>query len=141
MLGNFISASKYHWTKHALAKMRFYGLSEARVRRVINNPLRTEEGIAEKTVALMQPASFRTKNGKRDWNQEIWTMIAVVRGGKSGIWSGSAGWRMGVGRKLRVISAWRYPGKTKARESLPGNNGRNRGGGALGKFVFLGGRE
>ena len=82
------------WTMHAQAKMRHYRLSPARVRRVLNAPRRTEEGIAPETVALMQPASLKSKDV---WTQEIWVM--VVDGPKA----------------RRVISAWRYPGVTRPR--------------------------
>ncbi len=78
-----------HWTWHSREKMGFYRLSEARVRRVLHSPARTEEGIAPKTWASMQPAG----NGKH----EIWVMY------------------QDVGSKRKIISAWRYPGRTKPR--------------------------
>ncbi|MDP3015084.1 MAG: hypothetical protein Q8N28_01580 [bacterium] len=90
-------AKEISWTKHAQAKMRFYGLSEQRVRRVLNSPKRTEEGIAPNTVAMMQPALIKTKDGKQTWSQEIWVMV----------------------QKLKIISVWRYPGRTKPGEPLP----------------------
>ena len=91
-----------HWTNHAKAKMRFYKLSEQRVRRVINSPKRTEEGIAPNTVAMMQPASYKSnKSHKTYWTQEIWIMAQKTN------------------KKLKIISAWRYPGMTKQGEPLP----------------------
>lgn len=84
-----------HWTSHSKAKMRFYGLSESRVKRVINSPKRIEEGIAPETIAMMQVA------GSEKHPYEIWLMIEE---GKS---------------ERKVISAWRYPGRTKPGESLP----------------------
>jgi hypothetical protein len=78
-----------HWTWHSREKMNFYRLSEARVRRVLHSPFRTEEGVAPKTWASMQPAG----NGKH----EIWVMYEDV------------------GSKRKIISAWRYPGRTKPR--------------------------
>jgi hypothetical protein len=83
------------WTKHAHDKMRYYRLPESRVRRVIKSYTRIEEGIADNTVALMQ----RTGQGKRE--HEIWVMVADK------------------GKQRRVISAWRYPGKTEAGKPLP----------------------
>ena len=83
------------WTKHAHDKMRYYRLPESRVRRVIKSYERIEEGIAENTIALMQ----RTGSGKNE--HEIWVMVADK------------------GRQRKVISAWRYPGKTEAGEPLP----------------------
>jgi hypothetical protein len=85
------------WTNHAKAKMHFYKLSESRVRHVLNRPVRTEAGVAPKTIAVMAPASVK-KNGKKEmWSQEIWVMI------------------QDRDRTRTVISAWRYPGVTKVR--------------------------
>lgn len=92
--------------------MRFYRLSEQRVKSVLNSPKRTEEGVAPKTVAMMQPTSVkrimdhgagsmgRTTRNQETWNQEIWVMIQD-RGGKR-----------------KIISAWRYPGRTKPRSEI-----------------------
>lgn len=89
------------WTKHALAKMKFYKLSEQRVRRVLNSPKRIEDGIAPKTIAMMQP--FGNKN-----QHELWVMVQNAnRKGQS------------ANRRVKIISAWRYPGRTKAGEPLP----------------------
>lgn len=71
--------------------MRFYGFSEARVRRVLHSPKRIEEGIAPKTIAMMQGAG----SGKHPY--EIWVMIQDQK------------------NRRKIISAWRYPGKTKPR--------------------------
>lgn len=102
----FITSKALHWTFHARAKMNFYKLSEGRVRRVLHSPKRTEEGIAPKTIAMMQPASVRwaaagkPAAGKREetWTQEIWVMVEDKKSLR------------------KVISAWRYPGKTKPRD-------------------------
>lgn len=83
------------WTAHAKAKMEYYRLSESRVRRVIKNPERIEQGIADDTIALMQP------HGRGKSAHEIWVMIFDAED------------------KRRVISAWRYPGKTLPGEALP----------------------
>jgi hypothetical protein len=90
------------WTSHAKMKMQYYRLSEGRVRRVLHSPRRIEEGIAENTIALMQPVSMtKTTIGAEDWNQEIWVMIVETPS------------------ERRIISTWRYPGKTKVGEPLP----------------------
>ncbi|MBI5079419.1 hypothetical protein HZB06_01980 [Candidatus Wolfebacteria bacterium] len=89
------SNGKIHWTNHAKAKMRFYKLSEQRIKRVLNSPKRTEEGIAPNTVAMMQPTSVKTVAGKSFWKQEIWLMFQDSQ------------------NKRKIISAWRYPGVTK----------------------------
>jgi hypothetical protein len=99
----------YIWTRHAQGKLRQYGLSENRVKRVIKSPVRVEKGIAEDTIAFMQPSSYKRVNGDRTWSQEIWTMVRHVPyyvDGKKVM-------------KTKVISAWRYPGKTRPGEQLP----------------------
>lgn len=83
------------FTVHSKAKMRQYGLSEARVKRVMHTPLRIEEGIAPDTVAMMQRA------GSEKHPHEIWVMIADKKD------------------KRNIVSAWKYPGITKPGEALP----------------------
>ena len=80
---------KYHWTQHALFKMRHYGLTAQRVLRVIKNPQRIEKGVVENTIAVMQPVSVRKFSASRDkiapvknkdgkiWSSEIWAMYQI----------------------------------------------------------------
>jgi hypothetical protein len=124
----FISRAKQiFWTRHADAKMAFYKLSKQRVLRVIHSPKRIEEGVAPKTVAMMQPASVRIRTEaipsdvphrsaewsrrtsfnsdsaskqKETWAQEIWVMV------------------QDLGKQRKIISAWRYPGMTKPRSEV-----------------------
>lgn len=116
------------FTRHAEYKMRQYGLSTQRVRAVIRNPKRREEGIAKNTVAVMQPPSVKRKDGKETWNQEIWVMFQVVESQKSKVKSRDS--RTGdqeskvespVGKSeaLKVISTWRYPGVSPKRDPVP----------------------
>lgn len=107
---------KIIWTQHSRRKMRFYKLSEQRVKRILNSPHRVEEGIAPNTIAMMQTA------GSKKHPYEIWTMIQKSRikarqdANKS---------KNGISDNLRqsaitkIISTWKYPGRTKAGESLP----------------------
>ncbi len=95
-----IRQKSLHWTNHAKGKMRFYQLSEQRIRRVLNSPKRVEEGIAPKTVAMMQPVSVKKDKGREIWKQEIWAMIEETES------------------QRRIISAWRYPGMTKPRSEI-----------------------
>ena len=62
---------------------------------MINYPKRIEEGIAPDTVAMMQAA------GSEKHPYEIWLMIQDEKS------------------RRKVISAWRYPGKTKPGQQLP----------------------
>ena len=93
------NTEKYFWTGHALGKMQYYGLTAQRILRVINHPARTEEGIAENTVAVMQPASINRK--KQTWSSEIWAMYQKDK------------------IKYKIISAWRYPGVSPKRNAVP----------------------
>jgi len=91
-------SDKYYWTKHSVYKMRHYGLSEQRIKRIIRHPARIEEAIVPNMIAVMQP------NKK----QEIWAMYALIKSKVKGQMS-----------KAKVITAWRYPGKSPARNPIP----------------------
>lgn len=84
-----------YFTVHGKAKMRFYGLSEQRVKRVLHSPSRIEQGIAPGTIAMMQ----KVVSPKHKY--EIWVMVEDTD----------------LRRKL--VSAWKYPGTTKPGEPLP----------------------
>jgi len=105
------NTDKISWTSHAVGKMMHYQLSEARVKRVINNPQRKELGIAPGTIAVMQANSSKH-------SYEIWTMYQII---KSKIKNPSP--RLArLGRensKIRVITAWRYPGKSPIHGPIP----------------------
>ncbi|MDP2705833.1 MAG: hypothetical protein Q8O49_01355 [bacterium] len=115
--GNFDSSvkprlvdGKYSWTNHSLEKMKHYGLSEARVKRIIRFPQRTEEGILENTVAVMQPISpIRSKDGQLEWKREIWAMYKIVNSKP----------KTNNSKQIRIITAWRYPGRSPARDPVP----------------------
>jgi len=81
------------WTTHIIEKMMYYGLSENKVRNVMWQPKRVEEGIAPDTIAIMQPYGSSKKP------KEIWVMFQEFK-------------QMGK-KKRRMISAWRYPAKSK----------------------------
>lgn len=110
---------QYQFTMHAQYKMQQYGLSDQKVRSVIRNPRRREEGIVKDTVAVMQPVSVkRGLDGKDTWKQEIWVMFVVK--GKNEIVSSEANKLMKLqAKKLRIISAWRYPGVSPKRNPIP----------------------
>lgn len=88
--------AKYEWSNHVFGKMLFYGLTEGRIRRVMASPKRTEEGVAPQTIAVMQPGDSKKKP------HEIWVMFQVLKS-----------------KKKRIITAWRYPGTSKPRASVP----------------------
>lgn len=101
------NTDRLSWTKHSLRKMRYYQLSESRLKRVLNNPKRKELGIAPGTIAVMQPASAsRLRRGKPTY--EIWVMYQIrpkIKNKKL--------------KTIKVITAWRYPGKSPIRGPIP----------------------
>jgi len=81
---------KVFWTTHSKFKMRQYGFSENRVLRILRKPDRKEEGIAPKTIAAMQVT------GTKKHPAEAWMMYVIQKKLK----------------RIKIISAWRYPGRT-----------------------------
>jgi hypothetical protein len=121
------NTEKYEWTQHSIMKMKQYGLTAQRVLRVINNPQRVEEGVVEKTIAVMQPTSMSSKEGKRVWSSEIWCMYQTRRAGnpKSEILNPKQILNpefqklQTASKKIKIISAWRYPGVSPKNNPIP----------------------
>ncbi len=88
--------ANYYWTQHSKTKMLQYRISEQKIKTILKNPARREEGIAPKTVAVM----MRNDTPKR--KEELWVMFqdARIKNEES---------RMKKGR-IKIISTWRYPG-------------------------------
>jgi predicted oxidoreductase len=119
------NTKEHHWTMHSLEKMKYYGLSAQKILGVIRRPTRKEEGIVEKTVAVMQPVSPKIVNGKNIWKQEIWVMY---QGGQQKTKNkGESANRkiqelqkqIGATSRIKIISAWRYPGVSPERNPIP----------------------
>ena len=121
MIMNGVGGGAYVWTNHAREKMRFYRLTESRIKRIIRHPKRVEEGILEGAVACMQPAEGKNYS-------EIWAMYVIE---KSKIKDRKSKWMEGEipekfqnilnpnqGR-IKIITAWRYPGKSPERDPVP----------------------
>ena len=89
------NTERIFWTKHCKEKMKFYGLSEGRLKRLLSNPKRLEKGIAPKTIAIMQPA------GTKKHPTEIWLMYQKA------------------GKSIKIITAWRYPAISPKGEEIP----------------------
>lgn len=118
-----IRSGAYSFTMHAEHKMRQYGLSAQKVRGVIRRPKRRQEGIAPRTIAVMQPVSPKIVAGKETWKQEVWVMFQE----RKTILSEQSGWTtelpVGLGefqtKSIRIISAWRYPGMSPKNHPIP----------------------
>lgn len=126
------NSDKYQWTTHSVYKMHQYGLSEQKIRSVIRNPFRKEEGIVKNTVAVMQPVSPKLVDNKKIWKQEIWAMYKLCDGKvisnfqfpiSKQIQSRVLGTKFKklktTNKKLKIISAWRYPGVSPKRNPIP----------------------
>ncbi|MFZ2775179.1 MAG: hypothetical protein WAZ78_04450 [Candidatus Moraniibacteriota bacterium] len=115
------NTGKYYWTEHVKFKMRFYGLSEQKILGVISNPKRKEEGIVEKTVAVMKPVSPKVVNGKEIWKQEVWVMYQTRKAGNFNPPAGGliSNDKQNSNSKYKIISAWRYPGVSPQNNPIP----------------------
>ncbi|MBU2082360.1 DUF4258 domain-containing protein [Patescibacteria group bacterium] len=91
---------KYQWTKHSIYKMRCYGLSQQRIKRIIRHPARIEEAIVPSLIAAMSPYG-RSPEGRQLHKGEIWVMYQISK------------------KQIKIITAWRYPGKSSARDPIP----------------------
>jgi len=96
---------KYVWTNHVKDKMTYYRISESLIKRIIRFPKRIEEGIAPKTVAVMQPTT-----GKNP--QEVWVMYQTINT------KDKKAKDVTFTPKRRLISAWRYPGVSPVRGNI-----------------------
>ncbi|MCD6442193.1 hypothetical protein J7L24_01470 [bacterium] len=84
---------RFIWTRHAIEKMKYYGLSEQKLRKLFYKHKREEEGIAPATIAIMNTVG----SSKRP--TEIWLMYQLTKD-----------------QKVKIITAWRYPGVSKKQE-------------------------
>ena len=91
---------KIIWTNHSKEKMRYNRFSESRVLGILRRPGRKEDGIAPGTIAAMQ------STGTKKHPTEAWMMYQIsernIKGQKY--------------KKIKIISAWRYPGITPSGE-------------------------
>ena len=101
------SWENFSWTNHSKAKIRQYGLSEKRVLRILRKPDRKETGVAPKTIAAMQVS------GTKKHPTEVWMMYQLVNS-KARIPDSKQ-----KGKQIRIISAWRYPGRTPLGQPPP----------------------
>jgi len=117
--------SRYSWTSHVSAKMQQYGISESRIKRIVRYPTRIEEGIAEDTIAVMQPTNPVHVGGKQSWKQEIWVMYKLQKPAtdtkKPKTKEKKPEWKsfQQSNAKIKVITAWRYPGVSSKRDPVP----------------------
>lgn len=92
------------WTDHSKSKMLQYRLSEQKIKTILNNPERTETGVAPKTAAVMK----RNDTPKR--KEEMWVMYQLI--GSEKLKAKSEKFL----KRKKIISVWRYPGISPKRE-------------------------
>lgn len=115
--------SKYQWTNHVKEKMTYYRLSPSIIKRIVRFPNRVEEGIAPKTVAVMQSrksiSRAKGKEGKKV--EEIWVMYQDLNK-KEKVQNNNSNPKFDkfdFQSKKRIISAWRYPGESPVGKKIP----------------------
>lgn len=106
---------EYHWTSHIKGKMVFYQISEQKIKTILKTPSRKEIGIAPDTSAFMK------RNDTPRRKEEMWVMFCAglpASGGAKG-GQGGASSKLKVKSQKVMVSAWRYPGISKAGEAIP----------------------
>ena len=104
-------SSLMHWTRNAIAEMRQYGIFEQKVKSILSHPVRTEQGIADGTIGAMMPFGSPTKDGRQPYRGELWVLYR-----EEGTETSEQPTRM----KKTIIAVWKYPGVSKKREGIPG---------------------
>lgn len=108
--------SKYQWTNHVKGKMLYYGISASLIKRTVRFPKRKEEGVAPRTIAVMVPYGSPTPGKKLPYRGEVWVMYQELGRRPS---SNSSQLTINISPKLRIISAWRYPGMSPIGKKIP----------------------
>jgi len=102
--------------------MLFYRISEQKIKTILKNQHRREEGIAPNTVAVM----MRNDTPKR--KEEIWVMFADASNPKLRMHPNASNKNLkktrpykpvASGPRMIMISTWRYPGKSKPGTEIP----------------------
>ncbi|PIR89362.1 MAG: hypothetical protein COU07_00480 [Candidatus Harrisonbacteria bacterium CG10_big_fil_rev_8_21_14_0_10_40_38] len=111
MFAKFPEDDRYFsWTRHIKNKMMFYGISTQKIKTILKSPTRREEGIAPNTIAVMK------RNDTKKRKEEIWVMYQTKEKRKK---EPSVYTLVARQSQKIMISAWRYPGHTKAGAEIP----------------------
>ncbi|MDO8602088.1 MAG: hypothetical protein Q7R62_03115 [bacterium] len=127
--------ARFSWTRHIKNKMVFYNISGAQIMRIFTRPDRREEAIAPGTIGAMKTVKHNiqlTTNNvqprKEGFSQkkretEIWIMykinnkrLTIDNKQKTGTAPRFQSKVNSLKSKVTLISAWRYPGRTKPGE-------------------------
>lgn len=123
------NTARFSWTRHIKNKMMFYNISGAQILRIFSTPQRREEAIAPGTIGAMRVVKHnlqRTINnlqrgtlGQKKSETELWIMYKINSGTKGKAQKSKLeelGYKRPKTAKITMISAWRYPGRTKPGE-------------------------
>lgn len=110
--------AKYKWTNHVKDKMLYYGISEGLIKRIVRFPRRKEEGVAPRTIAVMQPRTIASRSRGKPTKriEEIWVMYQEL-----GLRPSPDNLQFTINNlpRIRIISAWRYPGVSPVGRKIP----------------------
>lgn len=125
------NTARFSWTRHIKNKMMFYNISGAQIMRIFSTPQRQEEAIAPGTIGAMRVMKHNinkttdekrlTTYGQRQKPKEteLWIMYKINSGTKGKVQKSKLeelGYKRPKTAKVTMISAWRYPGRTKPGE-------------------------
>ena len=99
------NSEKFLWTLHAIEKMKYYGLSESRVKNVLFHPERHELGIAPETFAAMK----RRGTKKHPWEHWVMYQTVIKLKGREPL----------KNFQYKIISTWKYPGQSQPGRPIP----------------------
>jgi hypothetical protein len=110
----------FQWTNHAKRKLFYYRLGPAKIKSIIRHPARLEQSIVQGLTAAMRPG------GSRKNPYEIWTMFEIIeiknqklKLGIKNLKNKAKKIKLKPQKKIKIISCWRYPGKTKPGKPVP----------------------
>ena len=118
------NTARFSWTRHIKNKMMFYNISGAQIMRIFSTPQRREEAIAPGTIGAMRVMKHNVNKAAPGQRQkpketELWIMYKINASTKGKLEKSKLeelGYKRPKTAKVTMISAWRYPGRTKPGE-------------------------
>jgi len=124
------NTARFSWTRHIKNKMVFYNISGAQIMRIFTTPERREEAIAPGTIGAMRTTKHNVNKAAPGMPQkrketELWIMYKINDKRKTinskqnpniVALAHTLSKVNSLKSKVVMISAWRYPGKTKPGE-------------------------
>jgi len=112
-----VNDARFSWTSHIKNKMVFYHISPNEIKTIFARPNRIEEGIADGTIGAMR---IKKTQSKEKPETEVWIMYKLANSlqppDRSQKISRPKSLKSVARSRVTMISAWRYPGRTKPGE-------------------------